>query len=84
MERSEKRVIDGIGFVTRVYVNPKTRYYWIIASRIYDPDRDGKTKLEHLASEDSVCPRNVLGLETLLQTIRAATWAAPTGSQRYT
>ena len=45
---SEKRVIAGIGLVTCVYVNPKTHHYWIIDCRIYDPDRDGKTKLEHL------------------------------------
>ena len=45
---SEKRVIEGIGIVTCVYVNPKTRAYWIIDYRIYDVDRDGKTKLQHL------------------------------------
>lgn len=45
---SEKRVIEGIGIVTCVYVNPKTEAYWIIDYRIYDIDRDGKTKLQHL------------------------------------
>ena len=45
---SEKRVIEGIGLVTCVYVNPKTQMYWIIDSRIYDIERDGKTKLQHL------------------------------------
>ena len=45
---SEKRVIEGIGIVTCVYVNPKTRAYWIIDYRIYDVHRDGKTKLQHL------------------------------------
>lgn len=45
---SEKRVIEGIGIVTCVYVNPKTHAYWIIDYRLYDVDRDGKTKLEHL------------------------------------
>ena len=45
---SEKRVIEGIGIVTCVYVNPKTRAYWIIDYRIYDVARDGKTKLQHL------------------------------------
>ena len=45
---SEKRVIQGIGLVTCVYVNPKTEQYWIIDYRIYDVDRDGKTKLQHL------------------------------------
>ena len=45
---SEHRVIEGIGIVTCVYVNPKTRAYWIIDYRIYDIDRDGKSKLQHL------------------------------------
>ena len=45
---SEKRVVEGIGIVTCVYVNPKTRVYWIIDYRLYDVDRDGKTKLHHL------------------------------------
>ena len=45
---SEKRVVEGIGIVTCVYVNPKTHVYWIIDYRIYDIDRDGKTKLQHL------------------------------------
>ena len=40
---SEKRVIEGIGIVTCVYVNPKTHAYWIIDYRLYDVDRDGKS-----------------------------------------
>ena len=44
----EKRVVDGIGIVTCVYVHPQTQAYWIIDYRIYDVDRDGKTKLQHL------------------------------------
>ena len=45
---SEKRVVEGIGIVTCVYVNPKTHAYWIIDYRLYDVHRDGKTKLTHL------------------------------------
>ena len=45
---SEKRVIQGIGLLTCVYVNPKTHRYWIIDYRLYDLERDGKTKLQHL------------------------------------
>ena len=45
---SEKRVVEGIGIVTCVSVNPKTHAYWIIDYRLYDIDRDGKTKLAHL------------------------------------
>ena len=45
---SEHRVVEGIGIVTCVYVNPQTHAYWIIDYRIYDVDRDGKSKLQHL------------------------------------
>ena len=44
----EKRVIQGIGLLTCVYVNPKTPRYGILDYRIYDYDRDGKTKLQPL------------------------------------
>lgn len=41
-------VIKGIGVVTCVYVNPETNQFWIIDYRIYDPDRDAKSKLDHV------------------------------------
>jgi len=41
-------VIKGIGIVTCVYVNPALDQFWIIDYRIYDPDGDGKTKLDHV------------------------------------
>jgi hypothetical protein len=41
-------VIKGIGVVTGVYINPDIDQFWIIDYRIYDPDRDGKTKLDHV------------------------------------
>ena len=41
-------LIKGIGLVNCVYVNPDTGQYWVIDYRIYDPDRDGKSKLDHV------------------------------------
>jgi DDE superfamily endonuclease len=41
-------VIKGIGVVTCVYINPDTEQFWIIDYRIYDPERDGKSKLDHV------------------------------------
>ncbi len=41
-------VIKGIGVVTCVYVNPDTDQFWLIDYRIYDPEGDGKTKLDHV------------------------------------
>jgi hypothetical protein len=41
-------LIKGIGVVTCVYVNSVTEQFWIIDYRIYDPDGDGKSKLDHM------------------------------------
>jgi hypothetical protein len=41
-------VIKGIGVVTCVYINPDIDQFWIIDYRIYDPQRDGKSKLDHV------------------------------------
>jgi hypothetical protein len=41
-------LIKGIGVVNCVYVNPQSGAYWIIDYRIYDPDGDGKSKLDHV------------------------------------
>jgi Transposase DDE domain len=43
-----KAVIKGIGVVTCVYVQPDLDQFWLIDYRLYDPDGDGKTKLEHV------------------------------------
>lgn len=43
-----KAVIRGIGIVTCVYVNPETAQFWVVDYRIFDPDGDGKTKLDHV------------------------------------
>ena len=45
---SDKKVVEGIGIVTCIYVNPKTQAYWIIDYRPFDKTHDGKTKIDHL------------------------------------
>ena len=45
---NEKRVIQGIGVVSCVYVNPETERFWVVDYRIFDPDTDGKSKLDHV------------------------------------
>ena len=40
-------VIRGIGIVTCIYVNPELDKFWLIDYRIFAPDEDGKTKLDH-------------------------------------
>jgi hypothetical protein len=41
-------LIRGIGIVTCVYVNPEQEQFWLIDYRLYDPDGDGKSKLDHV------------------------------------
>lgn len=41
-------VIRGIGLLNCIYVNPLTEQFWIIDYRIFDPDKDGKTKVDHV------------------------------------
>jgi hypothetical protein len=45
---NDKSVIRGIGVVSCVYVNPETENFWVIDYRVFDPDADGKTKLDHV------------------------------------
>ena len=46
---NEHRVINGIGLVSCLYVHPGSGRCWVLDYRIFDPDSDGKTKLDHVA-----------------------------------
>jgi len=41
-------LIKGIGVVNCLYVNPKSGRYWIIDWRVFAPQADQKTKLQHV------------------------------------
>lgn len=41
-------IIKGIGVVNCVYFNPKTNQFWLLDYRIFNPDEDGKTKIDHV------------------------------------
>ncbi|WP_419235353.1 hypothetical protein [Rickettsia endosymbiont of Nabis limbatus] len=41
-------VTTGIGVVSLVYYNPDIDKFWVIDYRIFSPDHDGATKLDHL------------------------------------
>ena len=41
-------IIKGIGMVNCLYVNPENGQYWIVDYRVFEPDGDGKTKLDHV------------------------------------
>jgi hypothetical protein len=45
---NEKGVIRGMGVVSCVYVNPKTEHFWVVDYRIFDPEADEKSKLDHV------------------------------------
>ncbi len=42
-------MLRGIGLVSCIYVNPDTGQFWVIDYRIYSPDSDGLTKLDHVS-----------------------------------
>ena len=60
-------VVKGIGVVNCVYLNPELEQYWIIDYRIFDPDLDGKTKLDHLSDMlNNVLHSKQLNFKTVL------------------
>ena len=40
-------VIKGIGVVTCVYLSPHTEQFWRVDFRLYDPEGNGPSKLDH-------------------------------------
>ena len=68
-----KKVIKGIGVVTCIYVNPAIDQFWLIDYRIYDPDGDGKTKLEHA---QDMLQGAVYQKQLLFQGVLMDTWYA--------
>lgn len=45
---NEHRVIRGIGLISCLYVNANTGAFWVIDYRLYNPDGDGNSKLDHV------------------------------------
>ena len=45
---NEHGVVRGIGIVNCIYVNPKTLQFWVIDYRIFNPDNDGLSKIDHV------------------------------------
>ena len=70
---NEKKVIKGIGVVTSVYVNPELDKFWVIDYRIYDPERDGRSKIDHLLEMF----RTIVHVEKIpFQTVLMDSWYA--------
>ena len=47
---NEHGIVNGIGLVSCVYVNATSGHFWVVDYRIFDPDSDGMTKLDHVLS----------------------------------
>ncbi len=53
-------IVRGIGVVTCVYYNPDIDQFYALDYRIFDPDRDGQSKLDHVWDMlDGLKARNV-------------------------
>jgi hypothetical protein len=63
-------IIKGIGVVNCVYYNPELDRFWIIDFRIFDKERDGKTKIDHV--HDMI--RSILEREILFSTVLMDSW----------
>ena len=81
-------VIAGIGLVNCVYVNPETNQFWLIDYRLFAPDDDGKTKLDHVADMlKQLAPRGVAYRTVLMDSWYATTklfkWLSEEGKIYY-
>jgi hypothetical protein len=72
-------VINGIGVVTCVYVNPHQDAFWIIDYRIYDIAGDGKSKLDHVQDMLANC---VYQKRLAFRTVLMDSWYATTDVMR--
>jgi hypothetical protein len=63
---NKKGVIGGVGVVSCVYVNPKAEHFWVVDYRIFDPETDGKTKLDHVEAMLRSAEHRQLAYETVL------------------
>lgn len=69
-----KGIIKGIGVVNCVYVNPDTEQFWLIDYRIFQPEHDGKTKIDHvLEMLAQLAPRGVSYRTVLMDSWYAVT-----------
>ncbi len=70
-----KAVIKGIGVGTGVSVHPDTDQFWLIAYRMYDPDGDGQSKLDHVRA---LLTHSVYQTALPFQAVLMDTWSATT------
>lgn len=66
-------VVRGIGLVSCVYVNPVTGHFRVMDYRVFDPDQDGKTKLDHVAEMLQAARERQVPFSTVLMDSWSAT-----------
>jgi hypothetical protein len=66
-------IIRGIGLVNCIYINPETHEFWLIDYRIFDPERDGKTKVDHV---QDMLNNAFYSKEISFKTVLVDTWYA--------
>ncbi len=67
-------IIKGIGVVNCVYFNPTTSQFWLLDYRIFNPQEDGKTKIDHVLDMlKQLSPRQIS-----YQTVLMDSWYAVT------
>jgi hypothetical protein len=75
----EHGIVKGIGIVSCIYVNPKILNFWVIDYRIFDPDNDGLTKVDHVKNMLlSLVYQKLLPFDTVLMD----TWYAADGATK--
>ena len=77
---NEHGVLKGIGVVSCVYVNATLQRFWVIDYRIFNPDVDGKTKIDHVKDMlQSFVYHKLLPFDTVLMD----TWYAVQSLMQY-
>lgn len=66
-------VTTGIGVVSLVYYNPDIDKFWVIDYRVFSPDHDGATKIDHLLN---MLNNVVYGKKIPFGTVLFDTWYA--------
>lgn len=59
-------IVRGIGLISCIYLNATTGQFWIIDYRLFDPDRDGKSKIDHVLDMLEAVERRQIAYRTVL------------------
>jgi len=72
-------IVKGIGLVNCVYYNPDTGQFWVIDYRIFSPETDGKSKLDHVLDMLKLTSTRAIPYQTVLMD----SWYATTDIFKY-